>query len=339
VRQKNIILYMFIAFVLAGCSATSDGKAKEGNVAENDPGTADQADERDNEQVGTEGKLTLENDGVDEEDYEKVMEQLSGDAPERVVVASSALTEMLHELDVEPVGVPKSTNPIPEDFQSITEIGSPIEPNLELITDLTPDLILGSESLRGSLEESIEETDLEAAYLPTDSFDDLKLSFKALGTYFDKTELMNEKMQSILDKENELEKLAEGKDLPTVMLLMGTSESFMVMNDHSYLGSLIERLGVENIAMSQLGAKETYSPLNMEEVVAADPDMILVLTSGNHGATEDMFEETVEKNNVWESLSAYQNDNVHILDNDVFGVTSIKNVETALTEIGDYFLK
>src|SRR5699024_2256539 len=133
---------------------------------------------------------------------------------------------MLHELDVEPVGVPKSTNPIPEDFQSITEIGSPIDPNLELITDLTPDLILGSESLRSSLEENIEETDLEAVYLPTDSFDDLKLSFKALGTYFDKTELMNEKMQSILDKENELEELAEGKDLPSVMLLIGTSESF-----------------------------------------------------------------------------------------------------------------
>lgn len=331
-RNIYTLLLIFIVLMVSACSPEAKGTNKSENAETSE-------DQNNSQNESKEDRLTLENDGIDEEDYGEAMDQFAEDVPERVVTTSTALTEMLHELDIEPVGIPKSSNPIPEDFQSITEIGSPIEPNLELITDLTPDLILSSESLRSQLEESVDETDLETAYLPTDSFDDLKLSFKALGTYFDKTELMNEKMQSILDKENELEDLAAGKDLPSVLLLMGTSESFMVMSDKSYLGSLIERLGAENIATTTLEAKETYSPLNMEKVVAADPDMILVLTSENHGATEDMFEKTVEKDDVWENLSAYQNGNIHILDNDTFGVTSIKNVEEALTEISDYFLK
>ncbi|MNR46156.1 High-affinity heme uptake system protein IsdE precursor [compost metagenome] len=75
----------------------------------------------------------------------------------------------------------------------------------------------------------------------------------------------------------------------------------------------------------------------MENVVATDPDIILVLASGDHGASVDKFKKEVEKNNTWTKLSAYKNEKIHILDYSIFGVTSISNVDKALTQISNYF--
>lgn len=285
----------------------------------------------------TDTGLSLENDGVDEALFNEALAQFPATVPERVVTTSVPLTEMLYLLGITPVGVPTSTNPIPADFDTIDKIGSPMAPDLEVVTKLQPDLLLGAESLRSTLDKNLEGIDIDKAYLRTESFDDLKLSLKVLGTYFNKTDEMNAALSKILDKENELSQLAEGKELPSVMLVIGTADSFMVMSEKSYLGSLVKKLGADNIATSALQVTDTYSPINMENIVAADPDIILVLASGDHGATEDKFKKEIEKNETWTKLSAYTNDKIQILDYSVFGVTSILNAETALTEIAKYF--
>ncbi|WP_342514400.1 helical backbone metal receptor [Sporosarcina sp. FSL K6-1522] len=321
-------LAVFLISVVALMTACSSGMTEKDTKKEE--GTKSESPQ-------VEDKLSLENDGIDQAEFDEALSQFPTEVPERVITTSVPLTEMLHVLGVTPVGVPTSTNPIPADFDAIARIGSPMQPDLEVVTDLTPDLVLGAESLRSTLDKSLEGIDLATAYLPTDSFDDLKLSFKALGTYFNKTDEMNKVLSSLLDKENELKEQAKGKELPSVMLMIGTADSFMVMSERSYVGSLVSKLGADNIATSVLKVTDTYSPINMEDVVVADPDIILVLASGDHGASEDMFQKEVESNDTWTKLSAYQNDNVHILDYDVFGVTSISNAEQALTQIANYF--
>ncbi|MFJ7735181.1 ABC transporter substrate-binding protein [Lysinibacillus sp. NPDC097287] len=278
-------------------------------------------------------------DGVNEEKFQEALAAFPETVPDKIVTTSVPLTEMLHLLDIVPVGVPTSTNPIPTDFDAITRIGSPMAPDLEVISSLQTELIVGSAALQDTLDKALVGMNLQTAYLPTDSYEDLKLSFKVLGTYFGKEEKTNEVLQKIVAKEQELEALAQGKELPSVMLVMGTSDSFMVMNDKSYLGSLVERLGADNIATSVLKTESTYSAINLEEIVVADPDMIFVLASGDHGANEDKFKEEIAKNSAWTQLSAYKNDKIYILDYSVFGVTSIANVDTALTTISDYFFK
>ncbi|HLQ97336.1 MAG TPA: ABC transporter substrate-binding protein [Candidatus Dormibacteraeota bacterium] len=329
--MKKIGLYL-ILFLFILCTACSNGSTEKNTSANASNKEEDQSDAADNE-------YSLENDGIDEEAFSEDISQFPDTVPEHIVTTSVPITEMLYLLDITPSGVPTSTNPIPEAFNDIEQLGSPMEPDLEVLTDLEPDLIIGAKSLEESLEDSLGGIDLDRAYLKTDSFEDLKQTFKVLGTYFDKTEEMNTVLTDILEMENDLMKQASGKELPSVLLMIGTSESFMVMSEDSYLGSLVERLGAENIATTILDAKDTYSPMNMEEIVAADPDIVLVLASGDHGASEDMYEEELKKNDIWKSLSAYQNDDIHILDYDIFGVTSILNVEQAMTEIADYFFE
>lgn len=327
-RKFYLVLLIAAFTLLTACTSDStEDAAKNEGVSNPENSETEQADD----------VYSPEKDGIDETAFTEAISQFPAELPERVITTSVPLTEMLHVLGVTPVGVPTSTNPIPADFDSIQRIGSPMQPDLEVVTNLEPDLILGAESLRSTLDKSLEGIDLKTAYLPTDSLDDLKLSFKALGTYFDKKDEMNTVLSTILDKENELIEQAKGKELPSVMLMIGTADSFMVMSEGSYLGSLVNKLGADNIATSVLKVSDTYSPINMEDVVAADPDIILVLASGDHGASEDMFKKEVESNNTWTKLSAYKNDNIKILDYDIFGVTSISNVERALTQIANYF--
>lgn len=335
--MKKLLLLMLIgAFsVMTACSST--------NTAENQPkseaatNSPNKETNESNTAEKTDAVYSLENDGVDEALFKEALGQFPSTVPDRIVTTSVPLTEMLYLLGITPVGVPTSTNPIPADFDTIERIGSPMAPDLEIMTKLEPGLILGAESLRSTIDKNLEGLDLAKAYLKTESFDDLKLSIKVLGTYFNKTEEMNAALIKILEKENELLKQAEGKELPSVMLVIGTSDSFMVMSERSYLGSLVKKLGADNIATSVLKVTEAYSPINMENVVAADPDIILVLASGDHGASEDKFKKEVEKNSTWTQLSAYKNDKIHILDYSTFGVTSIINAEKALTEIANYF--
>lgn len=341
-RKGLVALFIIFTLVLSACSSNSkEGGANKPTESPNaqqeqNNGEADKDKEKDKENQGTDTGQTFD-DGVDEAKLKETLDQFPAAAVERVVTTSVPITEMLHVLGVTPVGVPTSTNPIPAAFDQVERIGSPMQPDLEVVTALQPQLLIGAESLRSTLEKNLEGIKLERAYMRTESFDDLKLSFKALGTYFNKQEEMNAVLKSISDKEAELEKKAEGKQLPTVMLIIGTSDSFMVMSEKSYLGSLVNKLGADNIATSVLKVSDTYSPINMENVVAADPDIILVLASGDHGATEDKFQKEVEKNEIWTKLSAYQNKKVHILDYSMFGVTSISNVEKALTKISEYF--
>ena len=320
-----------LSLTLVGCSQQENEENKETQK----DGTSQQQEISKSTKV-QEGKFE---DGVNEEAFQKALASFPATVPEKIVTTSVPLTEMLHLLDITPVGVPTSTNPIPADFDAITRVGSPMAPDLEIISSLQTDLVIGASSLQSSLDQALQGMNLPTAYLPTDSYDDLKLSFKVLGTYFEKEEEMNKVLQNIVTKEKELETKAQGKKLPSVMLVIGTSDSFMVMNEKSYLGSLVERLGADNIAKSVLKAESTYSAMNLEDIVVADPDIVFVLASGDHGANEDKFKQEIEKNSAWKQLSAYKNDKIYMLDYSTFGVTSISNVETALTTIADYFYK
>lgn len=312
--MKKLLVLLVVAAVTAmtACSSTNttDNRKNEAvtNTTANESKEANAANTTEVANTAeAAGKVySLENDGVDETLFNEALSQFPSTVPERIVTTSVPLTEMLYLLGITPVGVPTSTNPIPADFETIDRIGSPMAPDLEVVTKLEPDLLLGAESLRSTLDKSLEGIDLQKAYLRTESFEDLKLSLKVLGTYFNKKDEMNAALTKILDKENELSQLAEGKELPSVLLVIGTADSFMVMSEKSYLGSLVKKLGADNIATSVLQVTDTYSPINMENIVAADPDIILVLASGDHGATEDKFKKEIEKMKLGQSSQLMQ---------------------------------
>ncbi|MFD4183670.1 ABC transporter substrate-binding protein, partial [Rhodococcus sp. NPDC058514] len=119
-------------------------------------------------------------------------------------------------------------------------------------------------------------------------------------------------------------------DAPLVLVLRGARYCFWVINNDSFLGSLIEKSGADNVAVSALGAKETYSAVNLENIIAAAPDVVLVLQSGDVAQGQAAFDAEVEKNAAWKSLPAYANDRIHVLDYSTFGYTSVGQLDRAV---------
>lgn len=322
-----IVLVISILTACGGPSKTNDDYA--GNNSNNQVKENENTNEKKQTDSGAHASANRNS--------EEILAQFPDKKAKQVITTSVPIAEILYQLNIIPVGVPTSTNPLPDDFAHIDEIGSPMAPDLEKMTDLDADLILSSNALEDSLEESLKDMDLQRAYLPTDSYDDLKLSLEALGTYFDKESEAKAILQKIEDNEANLKASLKGKELPSVLLLIGTADSFMVMSEESYLGSLIATFDAENIATTTLNVDSRYSPINLESIVAADPDIIFVLSSLDHGASEDMYEKEIKNNEVWNSLSAYKNNQIHTVDYSTYGVTSILHVNKALTEIAQYF--
>lgn len=168
--MKKLLVLLAVAALSAmtACSSTNtaDNQAKNEAVTsiaanETKEVTAANNKETTNTAEATGKVYSLENDGVDEALFNEALSQFPATVPQRIVTTSVPLTEMLYLLGITPVGVPTSTNPIPADFETIDKIGSPMAPDLEVVTKLEPDLLLGAESLRSTLDKTLEGMDLK----------------------------------------------------------------------------------------------------------------------------------------------------------------------------------
>ena len=67
---------------------------------------------------------------------------------EEVVVATSvAVTEILDKLGVKVSGVPTTSYELPESVKNATEVGSPMNPDMEIIKSLNPTVVVSVDTL------------------------------------------------------------------------------------------------------------------------------------------------------------------------------------------------
>ncbi|MEH6940829.1 ABC transporter substrate-binding protein [Bacillus sp. JJ722] len=270
---------------------------------------------------------------------EELLKQFPSEQPKSIVTTSVSIIEMLNILDVKPVGIPTTTHKLPEGFDQITQIGSTIEPDVEKIVSLKPDIIIGPESIQDSLEKKTKNSKVARAYIPTDSYEELKLSLEVLGKALHKEDVAKEYLAQLDEKEAAVLEKVKGKEAPKVMLLFGSGESFMLMNDTTYVGSLIKKLGATNIVTEAVKSKEAYIPMNMEDVITANPDAILLVSHGDPTAALEQFKAEVKKNGAWEKLNAFKEDRVQALNYETFGYASIEKAINGLEQLNDILYK
>lgn len=254
--------------------------------------------------------------------------------PKTVVAASVPIAEVLDLLGVPVAGVPTTMGQhLPASLDGAERIGTVKALDVEKIVKLSPDLVVASEGARSSVEASLASTKTPAAYLETENFDDLRFAVDVLATAFDREDRGAEVLSTMDRHADTLTSARGSSDAPKVLLLIGAADSFMVMSGNSFLGSLVSKAGADNIAESALNAKETFSAVNLEKIVAAAPDVVLVLQSGDVAAAQKTFDAEVEKNPAWKSLPAYQNKRINVVDYNTFGYTSVTALDTSVPEL------
>ena len=249
---------------------------------------------------------------------------------EEVVVATSvAVTEILDKLGVEVSGVPTTSYELPKSTKDATEVGSPMNPDLEIIKSLNPTCVVSVDTLGSDFEKQFTENNIPSMFVNLSTVDGLKETIVNLGEKFDKSEKAAEIIAELENKENELN-LSKRENKEDILILFGAPGSVMVSTDNSYVGNLVKIAGGNNILDSE---SSSFIQVNMEEIIKRNPDKILIMTHAVPEEAKKTVEEEFAKA-TWQQLDAIKNNKVYYLENGYFGMSANLKVIEALDKLG-----
>jgi len=249
---------------------------------------------------------------------------------EQVVVAISvAITEILDELDVKVSGVPNTSYDLPESVKDATKVGSPMNPDMEIIKSLKPTSVICVNTLGSDYEKQFEQNNIDADFYNLSDVDGLKETISSLGEKFDK----QEKAQEILSDINKIEEqVSKNKTSDQkILVLFGAPGSVMVATDKSYVGNLVELAGGNNVFSN---ATTSFTQINSEEIIKSNPDKIFVMTHAEPEAAKKSVEEELAKK-AWKHVNAVKNEDITYLENGYFGMSANLKIGEALKKLGD----
>ena len=253
-------------------------------------------------------------------------------AKEKTVVAATVSgSQVLDKLDANVVGIPTTQLEMPEKFKGLPEVGQSMNPDLEVVASLNPDVFVMDNAFKDSVEKSLKEYDFNTFFLKTNTYTDYIKSIEELGKTIEATTLINE----LKNIEKEV-KSKKGDKAPTVAIIFGSGENFMLATETSYLGDLVKTVGGKNIASKlDKNVENGYVQLSLEYILEQNPDYILRFAHGNLEETKKSFDKAFDKNPAYQELNAVKNNKVVDLDSNVFNVSANLKVKEAIQTLGD----
>jgi iron complex transport system substrate-binding protein len=201
-------------------------------------------------------------------------------APQRIVSLLPSLAETVCELGQcsRLVGVDRYSN-YPASLQKLPQVGGGLDPNIEAIVALKPDVVLMAKSSRGG--ERLEALGLKVLALEPKTHADVQRVMLKLGQLLEVPDA--QRVWRAMDAGVS----AAAQSLPA--RLRGTRVYFEVTqgpyaaSEASFIGETLTRLGVTNIVPAKLGP---FPKLNPEYIVRANPDLIMVGQDSADGLTQ-----------------------------------------------------
>lgn len=204
---------------------------------------------------------------------------------------------------------------LPEDT---VNLGANQQPDLEALFAAEPDLVLLTPDLDGQmgLRDSLEAAGIPAAWFKVETFDDYLNMLKICTDLTGRSDLYQKNgldIQSGIDAA--IASVPEGEG-PTVLLLRAYSSGVRAKNSDNIAGAMLKDLGAVNIADSNSGLLED---LQMESILAADPEFIFVTTMGaSQEAALKSLDELLHSDPAWQTLTAVKEGRVEVLPKDLF---------------------
>ena len=210
--------------------------------------------------------------------------------PVRVVALDNTSFETLRDWDITPVAVPKGLLPGTgfEDWladESILDIGTHREPNLELVSEADPDLIIG-----GYRFASVQE-DLESIAQTID----IAGSDEAADGYIASLKTQTTSLGEIFGKQDEATALIDAFDAASADAAAATNSETVFLtvvnggkidNGAERIGRILEPLTLTDVFAGKEGDIHGDSGLAPETIAQANPDWMIVLDRDAGAKTE-----------------------------------------------------
>ena len=204
------------------------------------------------------------------------------------------------------------------DLGDAAVVGTVKEPNLEEIIAADPDFVILAADIaaQAALHDALVQAQIPHAYYRTDTFQEYLAMLKDFCTMTGRQDLYEKNGQAVQQEIDAVLEAVAGQSAPTALLIRAYSSGAKAKGSDNLAGAILEDLGAENL-VSRHGS--LLEDLSMEEIIAADPDFILLTTMGaSDDAAVAFMAETFEADPAWQELSAVQNGRYVLLPRDLF---------------------
>lgn len=246
---------------------------------------------------------------------------------DRIIALTSLTADIIHTLDPDRlVGIPGSSILRADGRFADLEIVSEgrVEPDLEKIVALQPDLVIGAAGFHDRTLARLQELGIDTLAVNISGWDALMTLTDDLAARLDAdaTELR--------DRYDACLAQAETRNTSTLVLV--SRQPILSPNKNSWAGDFLTRFNLQNLTADLQGNSDFdgYVTLSEEKVLTTNPDVLLVVE------TEENLLDQLKGDPFWGQLSATQNDQVYPFD--YFGLInpgSLASIEATCQQLAD----
>lgn len=193
--------------------------------------------------------------------------------PKRIVSLSPNFTETIFALNKQNtlVGRTDFCN-YPKEVSKIQSVGTIIDPNVEKIVELKPDLVIASNLTKPDNLKKLEQLNIKVlTFSKTESFENTYSMIKTVGKILNSNPKAYDIVSNMKEKVKNVQEKVKEKKSPTVYYVVsyGTSGDFTAGRD-TFIGKMIDMAGGKNAASDITGWN--YS---LEKLVEKNPDILI----------------------------------------------------------------
>lgn len=246
-----------------------------------------------------------------------------GEGDLAIASTSAAICRILDALEYDNVtGIPQTEAELPQRYAQAQTIGSPMNPDLELVKKLAPDLVLSPKTLEDSLAESYRGAGISSAFLDLSSVEGMYGAISSLGSMLGREE---QAQKLVAEYEDYMETYQSSiEEEPDVLLLMVFPDGFyLAATENSYVGNLVKLAGGKNVYGAEYeGDSNGFANINPEDIVQKDPDHVLVFAHYGEQEAFAYMEQQFETDQKWQYFDAVKKGNIVYLPSQYFGMSA-----------------
>ncbi|MFC6261574.1 heme ABC transporter substrate-binding protein IsdE [Levilactobacillus fujinensis] len=252
----------------------------------------------------------------------------------RIVATTYAIVQIADKLNLPLVGVPTTSNTLPQRYRKLTKVGSPMNPSVEKIAALRPTAVYAVTTLDDQFGKAFKAQHVAPHFLDLTSVAHLERTLTQLGKRYDRQAAAKKQVYLINQAKQRAKKRAQNRQKPRVLVLMGLpGASYMIATNHAYVGDLVHLAGGQNVFTSQ---SQEYMDPNDEAIQKANPQVILRLEHAMPTMVTKQFNQEFKQNAMWSRTSAVKHHRVYDLQEPTFDATANMGVVTALNQVSHW---
>lgn len=227
------------------------------------------------------------------------------DHPRRLISLTPSVADSLYALGAESdvVGVSAYTKYPPQARQK-PSIGLPLNPSLETIVSLHPDLVLGSADLPPQNLKAFERLGIPVFLVKPRGIEGIYSSLLDLGNALNREAEAEKLVVRLSSRVEAVRERVQGKERVRVFMLIWADPIVTVGKD-AFITDLITAAGGESATRN---LAHEYPEISFETVVALAPESVLLIRASS------MSVENLAQRTGWESLPAIRNRRVYYAD-------------------------